>query len=55
MECPECGFHHGYFKHQVDLDSPHWECLCGNQLFIISPQGPFCPYCGLQAAWEDLV
>jgi rubrerythrin len=48
LECPECRILRGAF---IEPAYPHdgqvWQCNCGNQLFLITPDGEFCPVCGV--------
>ena len=51
LECPKCGVKKGLFIYECDRDEKHWECKCENQLFYITPKGPYCPNCG---AWQEI-
>jgi Zn finger protein HypA/HybF involved in hydrogenase expression len=47
LECPECKTEKGTF---IGNCYPHdglvWVCECGNELFLITPEGELCPMCG---------
>lgn len=49
LECPACKTHKGLFKFPCGPSegTPVWTCPCGNQLFNMTPDGHFCPNCGL--------
>jgi hypothetical protein len=50
LECPECKILRGSF---IEPAYPHdgavWQCNCSNQLFLLTPDGPMCPKCGVYA------
>lgn len=46
LECPSCSLERGRFISQAERNEPHWHCHCGNDLFFVSMQGPYCPNCG---------
>ena len=48
LECPNCNTMKGLFKFPFDVskDQIYRECSCGNNLFIITPNGHLCPNCG---------
>lgn len=46
MECPACSLVRGRFIGQHERQGSEWICHCGNDLFHITPQGPYCPNCG---------
>jgi hypothetical protein len=29
-----------------------WTCVCGSQLFVLTPDGPVCSVCGEMSSWE---
>ncbi len=49
LECPSCHTHKGVWKfaHHPGPDVEHYECKCGNRLFIITRDYHFCPNCGV--------
>jgi len=47
LECPECRCMKGYFVHPCEKEAKHWTCNCGSILFSITPDGVYCPNCGL--------
>jgi hypothetical protein len=47
LECPSCGLHKGRPIGPYKREMPHWTCNCGNDLFCITPHGPYCPHCGV--------
>ena len=47
LECPNCGLEKGRFKYTYVRGDVHWEGECGNDLFKITPQGIYCPNCGV--------
>jgi Zn finger protein HypA/HybF involved in hydrogenase expression len=49
-ECPECHSMKGLMKWPVERDGLQWVCNCGNNLFHITPDGYYCPNCGV---WQD--
>jgi len=47
LECPACHLQKGAFTGPCyPHDALIWECACGNELFLISPDGELCPVCG---------
>jgi len=46
LECPGCGASKGHFVYPVVRETSHWVCNCGNALFHVTPDGPYCPNCG---------
>ena len=51
MKCDKCGTQKKVFKFSCERDSEHWICNCGNNLFMITPDGIYCPNCGI---WQEL-
>lgn len=51
LECPSCHLEKGVYEGLAQVDGPHWACGCGNQFFLISPQGIYCPLCGVYQDW----
>lgn len=52
LECPECTLLRGRYMYPVVRDAiPHLECNCGNDLFQVTPDGTYCPNCGV---WQVL-
>lgn len=50
LECPECSLLRGRFLWPVERSGlPHWVCGCGNDVFHVTPQGYYCPNCGVWA------
>lgn len=47
FECPSCRSMQGRFRYEVVPSCDVWECQCGNQLFYITPDGHWCPRCGI--------
>lgn len=47
LECPACAAERGCFVYPVGRSDPHWQCDCGNDLFHITPDGTYCPVCGV--------
>lgn len=47
MECPACLLERGRFVGQHEVEGPHWFCPCGNNLYFATPEGLYCPNCGL--------
>lgn len=48
VECPVCHAHKGYLTYPVQRLGLEWQCACGNDLFRITPDGPYCPNCGVR-------
>lgn len=48
LECPACSLERGRYVAQVERPGPHWHCGCGNDLFRVTPDGPYCPNCGAE-------
>lgn len=53
IECPECKLVFGVFRFPYERAAAHWECNCGNDLFHLTPQGPYCPSCGVFCQGHD--
>lgn len=52
LECPACSLERGRFALRVQRsDELHAVCFCGNDLFHVTPSGPYCPNCG--EWWEE--
>lgn len=53
LKCPNCALHKGCFKYSIVRGGLLFTCNCGNDLFHISPRGPYCPNCGNWATdWQ---
>ncbi len=37
------------FNHNCVTETDQWQCRCGNFLFRIDPNGPYCASCGTTA------
>jgi len=46
LECPKCSLVRGRMKFPCDRPGHVWNCGCGNELFLIVPEGVLCPNCG---------
>jgi hypothetical protein len=46
LECPNCETIKGVFKFPIEHEGEHWQCLCGNWYFLITPKRIYCPNCG---------
>lgn len=53
LECPSCGTSMGHMKFHVERGDTFWECNCGNNLFMRSPDGMYCVQCGEWQVGED--
>lgn len=48
MECPECHLMRGhYFHHAAAPEEYLYTCECGNQLFMVTASGMWCPNCAV--------
>lgn len=48
MECPSCGLEKGRPVGPFEKEGrAHWVCNCGNDLFHLTPEGCYCPHCGV--------
>jgi len=48
LECPQCHLLRGRLIYPcLKADALHWKCHCGNDLFYVTPQGYYCPQCGV--------
>lgn len=47
LECPSCTLSRGRFVNAVEREGAHWHCACGNDLFYATPDGFYCPNCGV--------
>lgn len=47
LECPKCRHDWGRYVEHVQREGPHWHCACGNDLFYVTPEGSYCPMCGV--------
>lgn len=49
LTCPKCDRLWGQFKNVAEPPerSHTWRCYCGNELFYLTPAGPFCRGCGI--------
>jgi hypothetical protein len=48
LECPECDAHKGLWMGVImPPERQIWTCNCGGELFYITPDGTFCPNCGV--------
>lgn len=50
LECPKCTLLRGRFTGPYEKAHAHWECKCGNDLFCVTPDGYYCPNCGVWAS-----
>ena len=50
LECPSCHSEKGYLKFPVQRTGLEWICICGNDLFRVTPEGYYCPNCGV---WQN--
>lgn len=48
LDCPACGCYTGALLGEVIPEGYRWECLCGCDLFRITPNGTLCANCGCQ-------
>lgn len=47
LECPACHLMKGAFIWPAwRAGADHWQCRCGNILFILTRDGFYCPNCG---------
>ena len=53
LDCPECSLNKGAFIAEVLHEEDHWTCDCGNILFCHTPEGAYCPNCGLSHDFES--
>jgi hypothetical protein len=53
FECPSCQLEKGRPVGPFEKESSHWVCNCGNDLFFITPNGPYCPHCGIWFEAKD--
>jgi hypothetical protein len=54
LECPKCGAEKGYFITETmpPEDALIWRCNCGNELFVIRPEGyAMCVNCGVSQSF----
>lgn len=51
LECPSCSLLRGRFINCVDRPNDTWHCDCGNELFVITRGGAYCPNCGVWQKW----
>jgi hypothetical protein len=55
MECPACGLEKGRPVGPFEKEGrAHWVCNCGNDLFYITPEGNYCPHCGVWFNQEEV-
>lgn len=47
FECPKCKVEKATWCFPIEKDKNHWKCNCGNWLFYITPEGIYCPNCGV--------
>ena len=47
-ECPQCGCERATHKYHIQRSDYFFRCNCGNSLFEITPDGSYCPNCGLE-------
>lgn len=55
FDCPACGAQTAVWR-GICVPDPDtglvWNCNCGNDMFFLTPTGPFCPGCGArQNGW----
>ena len=51
MECPKCTHLTGRLTHPIRRSGGHLACQCGNDLFHLTEEGPYCNKCGI---WGDV-
>ena len=54
FECPNCSAVKGHWKYEC---TPHKDtlirvCQCGNEYFLLTPEGHFCPNCGIYQIYD---
>jgi len=54
LECPNCKSMKGHwaFAFSPDVGQLVRSCDCGNQLFLLTPEGHMCANCGLYQGYE---
>lgn len=52
FECPACGMEQGRSMGAVSREGAHWHCGCGNDLFYVTPDGSYCPVCGVKTNFD---
>jgi len=53
MECPKCRKFHGVFR-GPQVPETMWRCVCGGNLFYLTPEGHQCRSCAtLSLDWCD--
>jgi hypothetical protein len=48
LECPNCGTGQGLFDGLSCTQFPQWSCACGEMVFFIDVNGPYCAHCGIR-------
>jgi Zn finger protein HypA/HybF involved in hydrogenase expression len=46
LRCPKCRTRKGTWKNHFERAGKEWRCHCGAGLFVIMPEGVYCPNCG---------
>jgi len=55
LECPKCGGMHGWFRYPVlHPGELHLFCLCGYDIFRVTPNFTYCADCGKKVNKELL-
>lgn len=52
MKCSGCHAMKLRFDGHVPPTGYFWVCNCGSTLFYLSPDGAYCPNCGIKTSWE---
>jgi predicted RNA-binding Zn-ribbon protein involved in translation (DUF1610 family) len=53
FECPKCHMQKGCMKGPCERAGLHWTCGCGNRLFYLTPDGEYCPRCGIWVSGRE--
>lgn len=56
LECPECHTMKGKWKFEFYPrdDQDVRSCLCGNQMFYLTPEGHLCANCGIYQRYKNI-
>ena len=46
FECPQCHTNRGVYRGVPQTERPQWQCACGEWVFFVDSQGPYCCNCG---------